>query len=336
MTVYVNAAGCTNACIQCPMPDRARPEVVFTRAELLDLAAEWGPVSPQHDPGTHPDFPAIFDPRIAGVQEELSINPSGLAVHPEPADLFEQLASYGYRAVRLALHGAGRSHDAFVGRKGAYADILVASQRAAAAGFAVNWDIILDTRFLADVPALVDLKRREFPGRLWVGVRPHIVAQRFLRSYERMRPTAADVERAFPGLQEQFPLSWPRPIPEYSEASWTSLWQAGERGAFRHAAEPRGWPPEEPLERLTIYILRDRRVYLDPHYAPLVCLGELAEGRARLLGRLAELPRPLPWAALDAGDLDLPAADRLHPEGYSVRYKAISQRLFTRPGDTLR
>jgi MoaA/NifB/PqqE/SkfB family radical SAM enzyme len=285
-------------------------------AELRELATEWGPVWIDGEPSAHPDFPEILGPEVHTCEEVLATNGFGFARATDPGALFPRLSELGYWGLSLTLHGVGSRHDCFVGRKGAYRDILTASARALQGGFRLHWNIYLDRGNLEDVPRLVELQAREFPGSLWVGVPFHVVSRRMWR-YERLRPSASDIAARLPNLRALVPKTWPRPIEEYTEARWLEQWKT-------EAATPAAWPPTEPFEELLVFITRDREVYLSPECAPRVLLGTVDEGKAVIEARLRESPAPVqqvdPWTA----EAKLGRLDLLHHTGESVRHKAVS------------
>jgi len=316
MPTYIDAAGCTNTCRHCSREGRPPFGALYSTDQLRDLARVWGPLIIDSEPSAHPDFPEVLDPEIGVCEGVLATNGFGFARAFDPASVFARLREFGYSALSLTLHGAERNHDWFVGRRGAYQDILAATSRAVEAGFGLHWNIYLDRRNLEDVPLLVDLKARMFTGSLWIGVPSHIVNQRLWR-YENLRPSARDVEQRLPNLGD---LDCTYRGELLTEASCLEMWK-NEPSAV---GAPETWPPTEPLEKQWAFITRDRRVHLGVECAPRIALGTLDEGRPVIEDRLRKLPAPLddidPWTA----ETHLGASDLLHPSGLSVRCKAVS------------
>jgi hypothetical protein len=292
---------------------------------LRELAATWGPFVVDYEPTARPDFPEIMDPAISTFEGGvLATNGYGLVRAAEPASVFGRLREFGYEGISLTLHGGAENHDWFVGREGAYQDILGASQRALEAGFGVHWNIFLDRRNLQDVPGLAALKQARFGDSPAIAVPQHTVSRR-MWEYEELRPSAAEVRERLPQLPELDPTRWRQPLEERTEAAWLERWKAGsEPDKFADPWEPKSWPPRQSLGSLCVFITRDRQVYLEPLCAPRMLIGQLDAGRPVLEERLQGLPAPHAGIDPDTAAGCLGRTDLLHPTGSSVRYKAIS------------
>jgi len=329
MIVYVEAAGCTNACRHCGSNGRPPYGTIYSIDELRKLVETWGPITPFYEFTAHPDFPEIMNPQIVGYEGEvLPTNGFGLARTEDYRAIFDRLREFGYNMISCTLHGLEENHDWFVARKGAYQDILKASAKAVEAGFYVHWNIFLDNRNLEDVLALVELSRRnEFDSSPWIGIPSHRVSRRMWQ-YEQLRPSLRDVQERLP--HELIAKTWKRPLEEFTEANWLHAWEKEpDSEDFKHPSEPKTWPPNPSFENLTIFITRNRKVYFDPRCAPRIFLDELDVGKDGILKKLQELPTPHgylikpPKVNLIDDDAEL-----LHPNGHSVRCKTISAALF--------
>jgi hypothetical protein len=326
MPVYVDGAGCTNACRHCAADGRPPHGAIYSADELRELAGIWEPVVLNHEPSAHPEFPEVMDPNVVLCEGVLATNGFGLARAPGHGAIFRRLRQFGYTGVSFTLHGLEKNHDWFVRRKGAYQDILCASARTVEAGLGIHWNIFLDRRNLTDVPTLVELCREAFGGSLHMGFPYHRVSRR-MWWYEKLRPSLGDVRKRLPA--ELITEISKQPLEHLTEGSWLHAWRrAPDSNAFRHPCQPAAWPPSEPVESLALCVTRDRTVELDPLCAPRIKLGELREGQDVLVQRLRTLPGEHPASGAPAMDAPFPPSDLLHDKGYSVRYKAISATVY--------
>ncbi len=313
MPVYVEGAGCTNACRHCGAGGRPPHGAIYSADELRGLAATWGPLCLYHEASAHPDFPEVMDPNVVGCERVLATNGFGLARAPDHEAILRRMRQFGFSGVSFTLHGLEKEHDWFVGRTGAYQDILCASARTIEAGFDIHWNIFLDRRNLADVPALAELYREAFGGSLHVGIPHHRVSPRMWR-YEKLRPSLRDVRKWLPA--ELIAEISKQPLGDLTEESWLRSWRrAPDSSTFRHPFEPAAWPPSDPVESIALYITSDRTVELDPLCAPRVALGKLCEGRDVLLQRLRTLPGEHPGSGVCPGEVLFQPSDLLHLQG---------------------
>ena len=325
MFAYVEAAGCTNACRHCASEGTPPYGGFFSVAELRELVADGWELYPYYEASAHPEFPEIVAPDIcSGGGDVLSTNGFGIARAEDPQALFERLREYGYHMLSLTVHGLADHHDWFARRKGAYADLLRASELARAHGFGLHWNVMLDNRNLEDLPAIIQVSRDTGAGDGWLELVRHHVNRRLWR-YEALRPSLRDVrERLAPWVLEEVWKAGPGnpnpPEPEkLTEAYWLAAWKDAAAGGD---LRPFDVGPVNPVVKIT----RQRQVFVtDP--PPIALLGELSEGRDVLEGRAKhhatqrwEVPPP-EAAALESSDL-------LHPNGASVRYKVISSLLY--------
>jgi len=326
MFAYVEAAGCTNACRHCASEGEPPYGGFFSVAELRELVADGWRLFPYYEASAHPEFPEILSPDICGEGNDyVSTNGYGITRAEDPQRLFARLRELGWGWLSLTVHGLEEHHDWFVRRKGAYADILRATELARANGFGLHWNIMLDNRNLEQMPALLEVSRDMLGGHGWLELVRHHANRRLWR-YEALRPSLRDVrERLAPWILDEVwrTLDGGRAEPEtMTEAYWLAKWrEAAASGEgferFDVGVEPR------PLLKIT----RERQVLImDP--PPPALLGELSEGREVLEARarqhaatpLCEAP-PTEAAAFEDSDL-------LHPNGASVRMKVVSAMLF--------
>jgi hypothetical protein len=322
MFTYVEAAGCTNTCRHCASEGKPPYGGFFSVAELRGLVADGWQIYPYYEASAHPEYPELLAPDICAEGGDYhSTNGWGIARAEDPERLFARLREFGWRWLSLTLHGLEEHHDWFVARKGAYADIVRASELGRANGFGLHWNIMLDNRNLEQMPALLEVSREMTGSNGWLCLANHHANRRMWR-YEALRPSLADVRRRLaPWIAEEV---WKtsdggRIEPErMTEAYWLGKWrEAAASGEgldrFDVGVEPR------PVLKIT----RQRQVFItDP--PPIALLGELSEGREVLEERarrhaatpLCETPPP------EAGALE--GSDLLHPCGASVRMKAIS------------
>jgi MoaA/NifB/PqqE/SkfB family radical SAM enzyme len=223
MNIYVDAAGCTNACRLC-YADGTPPCGGFCGAqELRDLRDESQPtvLVPYHEPSAHPEFPEIVGPDITITEGYLSTNGYGLARQDDYREVFDRLREFGVHTLSLTLHSLREKHDWFTRRAGTFDDILCASRRAATAGFNVIWQIILDRHNLADVSLLAARHRREFDGDFHVSIFYHRVGRRLWVS-ESLRPSLGAVQSQI--ARDTTPEVWDgllggRPLEQFTEAA---------------------------------------------------------------------------------------------------------------------
>jgi len=326
MFTYVEAAGCTNACRHCASEGSPPYGGFFTVVELRGLVADGWRLYPYYEASAHPEFPEILAPDICGDGGDyLSTNGYGIARAKDPPGLFARLRELGWRWLSLTLHGLEEHHDWFVCRKGAYADIIRATELARASGFGLHWNLMPDNRNLEEMPGLLAVSRDMVGSNGWLCLPGHHANRRLWR-YESLRPSVTDIrERLAPWIVEDV---WKtsdggKVEPEQmTEAYWLAKWResvaTGEGlDRFDFGVEPR------PVLKIT----RQRQVFItDP--PPMALLGDLSEGRAILEERawqhaarpLCETPPP-EAAALEGSGL-------LHPNGAGVRMKVISSMLY--------
>ena len=170
---------------------------------------------------------------------------------------------------------------------------------------------------------LVKLAHDEFDGFPYLNL-PRARLHPHAQWVEQFRPSLHEVQNQIP--DDLIRQRWSEPLETLTEGCWLKAWQEGSTDSgFAHPFEPRTWPPAASSEQLCITIMHDRNVYFEPFCAIPILLGELAEGRFALLQRMEQLLAPdveidTSWPAY----LRSVDTDRLHPNGYSVRYKAIA------------
>ena len=331
MIIYVEAAGCPDACRHCFANGHRPVGAHFCLDELRAMREEWGPLVIYHEPTAHPQFPEIFDPQlILPHGGHTPTNGFGLARRSDYAAVLTRMYDLGLRNLHFTLHGLRDHHDWFVCRKGAFDDVVLAGRRARAAGFQIDWQIFLDRRNIATLPELVDLAIDESGTTPILAIPYHRVSQRLWR-YETLRPRLTDIrqhplaEDIYRRLQKQ------QPEAVVAEA-WLEKWIGSpDTVQFRHPFEPPTWPPSPMFDALTLYILRDRSVYLDPMCAPRKPLGSLSEGKDAIMQRLQTIPNPTDREIIPEAVVLAPEErEELHPACFSVRYKAISKALLAR------
>jgi hypothetical protein len=282
-----------------------------------------------YEPTAHPDFPEIYDPRIALDHGGwLVTNGFGLAWRADYPQLLERMHAMNFHTLALTLHGLREHHDWFVCRKGAFDDILLATRRAREAGFRTCWQVYADRLGLDDLPGLVELARQECQEELtFIGIPSHYLSKR-LWQYEKYRPSLKDLEDQKPARflldPEKNMLANAKTL---TAAAWLEKWKQLPQGDdFRNPFEPPTWPPQTSFDGLCLYIHRDRKVYFDPSCAEAICLGELSEGRDVLLGRL-KMIQPPEFVHIDPETVELSTEekDKLHPAGFSVRNLAMAK-----------
>lgn len=329
MIVYIEAAGCPNICRHCAADGRRPYGAHFSLDELYTIREEWGLLTIYFEATAHPQFPEIFDPQLSIPHGgHWPTNGFGLAQREDYAVLIERMYAVGLRTLHFTIHGLRDHHDWFVCRRGAFDDILLAGRRARAAGFQIGWQVYLDRENIAALPELVDMSVVETGSPPWLDVPNHRVSRRLWR-YEALRPRVGDIrqhpsaESVFHQLRRQHPDA-------LTAVAWLAKWaETPDVVQFRHPFEPPTWPPTEAFDNLTLYILRNRKVYLDPMCAPRVLLGDLSEGRAAIMLRLQTIAAPA-YREIAPEQIVLTPEERdeLHPACFSVRYKAISKAVF--------
>ncbi|MCE5239869.1 radical SAM protein [bacterium] len=319
MFTLIDAAGCTNCCRHCSAEGHPPYGAFFSLAEMVELVAEGWEIYPYYEASAHPEFPAILGPPICAETEEyVPTNGFGIARAPDPGAVLRQLRDYGRRFLSLTLHGTAEHHDWFVGRHGAYADIIEASRLGREHGFGIHWNLYLDNRNLEEIPEVIAVGREATAGEPWL----EIVANRGNRRtwrYEALRPSLRDVrERLAPWvMQEAWKAVDKQPVqPEkLTEAYWLAEWQR-----LANAGESL-----EPFMGSSAFlkITRDREVYLMAP-PPVRLLGHLSEGREALEARAEELAAtPAHLTPPPEADTLFADSDLLHPYGASVRQKLI-------------
>lgn len=330
MILYVEANGCPNACRHCSADGHPPQRAYYSMKELRALAQTWGRLTIYHEPTAHPDFPAVYDPEIAVSHGGwLVTNGYGLARRADTKSIFNGLHARGIHTIAFTLHGLERHHDRFVCRRGAFADLLLATRRARQNGFQLNWQIFVDRENLAELPELTVLAQYETGNFPQLTLPSHRVSRR-LWLYVRLRPTIDDV--ASIKLAELVPeparnMFARQPLEHLTAAVWMDVWRNDPAAAnLRHPFEPPAFPPLVDFEYLTLYFRGDSRVMFDPMCAPPILIGSLAEGREALLARLTYIRQPMNSNITpDEVTFNEKESRRLHPGAASVRYQAISR-----------
>jgi hypothetical protein len=281
MNAGIDVAGCTNACRHCGVGGKPPHASFFSLSEMRELTAEGWELCPFFEPSAHPEFPEIMGPDILR-GEYLSTNGFGFARAEHPEAWFARLHEFGWRWLSLTVHGLQESHDWFVGRRGAYDDIVRTTKLARANGFNAHWNLMPFNRNLAEVPTLLEVSRELIGGYGWLELVNCTVSPRLWR-YERLRPSLREVREQVPEwvLADVWKMLDGSPFePEkLTEAYWLSEWErAADSG--------------EGLERfdkpVQFMITRDRRFVAD-HPSEGTVLGRLEEGLEVLQQRAEEL-----------------------------------------------
>ena len=108
----------------------------------------------------------------------------------------------GITQARLSLHGMEATHDWFVGRSGAYADLMEAAKRLEDHGISVGWNVFLSKANINDVEEMIGVLRS-----LTADVDPFINVtvptwkpNRRLMEYEPLRLDVYELEAAIQGI----------------------------------------------------------------------------------------------------------------------------------------
>ena len=338
MFIDIEATGCPNACRHCGVDGRPPWGELYSLEELRGVAAEWGGLIYLHEPTAHPAFPEILDPEIASdYAGYLPTCGFGIAQRDDYASVLARMRDLGFHTLSFALHGLREHHDWFAARRGAFDDIVVATQRAVNAGLKAGWQIFVDRQGLDDIPALVGMAIEETGQPPSLSIPYHRISPRMWR-YERLRPTLEDIRDRGLDRMVDDPKRNRLTDPEaLTGAAWLEKWKRStDMKGFELPFEPSTWPPEPPFKWLAIHILRDRSVYLDPTCARPIRLGSLTDGKEALLQRLRGVQAP---AHVDVapGDVELTPTEsvELHPAGYSLRGKMIAKKLWAGPGGSV-
>ncbi|HEU0292837.1 MAG TPA: radical SAM protein, partial [Anaerolineales bacterium] len=330
MIIYIEAAGCTNTCRHCYVDGHFPYGDFFTLDELRMLRKAWGALTIYYEPTAYSAFPEVYDESITAEHGHggwLVTNGFGLARREDYSQLFDKMSKMGIHTVALTLHGLQEHHDWFVCQKGAYDDVLLATRRAKAAGFRLNWQIFIDRKGIGDVPRLVDIALKECDAPPQLSIPAHRVGGR-LQHFEAMRPTLTDVYKWHLHQLVDDPSRNCLMDPEaLTTAAWMERWRKNPAGdEFKHVFEPRAWPASLSYDLLNIRIRKDRQMFLDPMCSSPIHLGSLSAGRDVLLSRILKIPPPAHVNITpDEVVFSLEEQEELHPYGMSVRYKAISK-----------
>ena len=111
----------------------------------------------------HPHFIDFYElvNRTPNFEKIIAVPTNGWGIAREP-DAASRMKEAGIKYLRFTLYGEESTHDWFAQRKGAYADIITAADRAKAAGIRVSWNIKLCRANLGEIPGvLAMIQRRE-------------------------------------------------------------------------------------------------------------------------------------------------------------------------------
>lgn len=333
MFLFVNAAGCVNACHHCSADGKPPYGVLYSLKELREIVQVWGFVCPYYEVTVHPEFPDILAPEIVGNKTRgvLHTTGAGLGKRDDAVVMLKRLRTFGYTALSFTLHGLESHHDWFVGREGAFQTIIAASRQVVTAGLGLHWKVYLDRLNLFEIPALLARGREEFGVTAWLDIPIHRVSARLWR-YEMLRPDLHGVQQLLANLDVTLwggPLK-DRALETLTEDAWLAAWrQHPDAPAFRHPFEPRAWPPISDPGDLVGHLMPRDQLFLEPLCSTRIPLGPLPATHEELYNRLRVVNAPL-HTAMHPTDARLPQCGLtlLHTQGFSVRYKAISAAVF--------
>ena len=252
----------------------------------------------------------------------------GISQSVDHKSFLKRMTTHGFKILHFTFHGLREHHDWFVGRDGAFDDIVVATRRARESGYQTTWQLFVDRKGLEDVYPFVEMAINETGKQPSIGIPYHRVSQRLWR-FEKIRPTLEDALKHKLDTVIDEPKKNGFSKPETLTASaWLEKWkQATSMDGFWCHFEPEEWPPRELYEWMSIQIKRNRTVYLDPLCAPPIRLGELTDGKVAITERLRKIQAPK-YVDIKPEDVVLTSEEknRLHPTGFSVRALAISKK----------
>ncbi len=335
MVVYINAEGCSNACLHCSVLGHPPYGDFYSRQELLQIAREWGPIWPHYEVTAHSEFPDILSPEIVGESvSPLPTNGFGLAERDDYSELFIRMRDMGITGVSFTLHGLEEDHDRFVSRTGAFQTILKAGHRAAERDFSIHWNIFVDQKNPEDIPQLVEIGKRKFGLKsFWLTSADPIVSPRGFQ-YEKVRPRLTDARNVLRAIDPSLiagPLK-DQLSEDFTEAGLLKNWGEDPNPKdLRLPWEPESWPPGPTFQNAWIMIDSKRRVFFNPSCGELIQLGVLSDGREELMRKLRSVPAPQHYNITAAQTEDLlPIEDRnnLHGAIGSIRLKAIAFALY--------
>ncbi len=104
----------------------------------------------------HPHFIEFYERvnKTPNFERIWVIPTNGWGIARDP-DVALRMKEVGIESLRFTLYGQEPRHDWFACRKGAYADLITAADRAKAAGIRVSWNIKLDKGNVHEVPAML-------------------------------------------------------------------------------------------------------------------------------------------------------------------------------------
>jgi hypothetical protein len=302
---------------------------LFSLDELRTIKSEWGSLTIRYEPTAHPDFPEIYQPDIAGDHGGWLVTTGfGLAQRGDYRAVFTKMGDMGIHTLAFTLHGLREHHDWFVCKSGAFDDLLCATRRGRAFGFSTTWQIYVDNQGIKDVPELIGIAEKESGTLPILSIPYHRVGGR-LWHYEKLRPSLSDVKTHRLDTIIDDPDKNPfREAETLTAAAWLETWsRSTDPDEVKHPFEPRSWPPQATWD-ISLRILRNRKVYLDPICNAPILLGRLSEGRGVLMERIEKLAMP-PYASIRPEEIRLASVEmeQLHPNLHSLRNKEISKKL---------
>ena len=333
MYLEINAAGCPNTCRHCSVDGHKPYGPLFTIDQLRAIKKEWSSLTIRYEPTAHPDFPEIYSSDIAMPYDGwLVTNGYGIANRGDYPSLLEKMRQMEFTTLAFTFHGFEEHHDWFVCRKGAYHDLMVATERACEFGFHVNWQIYVDKISIPDLAAFVDLSNKKTGCNPDISIPYHRVSTR-LWNYERLRLTLDDVRKYYaPDMVQDSHWNGLLHAEEITAAEWLKKWRCAPYSKdFKILFEPPSWPPDPSVPDLSLTIDHDGKIYLDPMCSPPIYLAKISEGKKKTIEKLQKLPMPQ-FADISPDELDIPPEEQqqLHPEGFSLRYKEISRKMYAK------
>ncbi|MBR1685067.1 MAG: hypothetical protein IJ708_07995 [Clostridia bacterium] len=164
LTLAADMYGCPNRCLHCwlgHMPNRRMPEdadeyIVSYFASFFDKIAYYSWLR-------EPDFCDHYrerwerDKRVSRNAQPERFELASFYRLARDKDYVSFLREVGVRTVQLTFFGIGETQDLYVGRKGAYEEILLATDRLIAGGIAPRWQAFINEENVEEIVRLKEM-----------------------------------------------------------------------------------------------------------------------------------------------------------------------------------
>ena len=248
VTVSLIATSCSCMCRHCYASatrsvkssiDREKAGFILDKLQGLFRKSDETLVDIYYDLFDHPDAAGmvrlLYERDLYGFFVDIPTNGGGIALNPEYRNLLSNMKEMGSEFLQLTIHGLPATHDWFVRRKGAFADLIKAANAGRDAGLQLNMIVFMNKRNVDELDKLASVLKREgvaMSGKRAFGAfcwRPIGYAAEI----GNLRPDIKDMDKALPYFSKSTLQA------HKSECSWAEIAVSGDHQMFYLSADSR-------------------------------------------------------------------------------------------------